>query len=213
LEAVHESLEAVHETLKAVDASTDRLTRLTDHLFDVARARTGTLELELAPCDLVALACDQVLAQRLATPERVIELEVPTDRHAVLVQGDADRLSQVLANYLTNALKYSPEDQPVTVGVEAKDGLGTVWVRDHGPGLPPAEQSRVWHPFHRVPTVHVQSRLGKETGSLGLGLHISKRIVEQHPGGRVGVASEEGHGATFWFSLPLLHEEAHDTHP
>ncbi len=203
-------LEAVRESLEAVEDSTDRLTRLTAQLFDVARARTGTLELELAPCDLVDLAREQVMAQRLATPERTIKEELPKDRDAILVQADADRLSQVLANYLTNALKYSPEDQPVTVGVEVIEGQALVWVRDHGPGLPLVEQGLVWEALHRVPTVHIQSRLGKETGSLGLGLHICKRIVELHPGGRVGVESEEGHGATFWFRLPLLHEPLHE---
>jgi PAS domain S-box-containing protein len=199
-----EQLEAVRESLEVVQQSTDHLARLTTQLFDVARARTGTLELDLAPCDLVALVREQVTAQRLATPERTIAVEVPEERPAVLVQADADRLGEVLANYLTNALKYSSEDRPVTVGVEVTAGQAVVWVRDRGPGLPWVEQSQVWDLLHRAPTVHVRSRLGKETGSLGLGLHICKRIIELHPGGRVGVESEEGEGATFWFRLPLL---------
>jgi PAS domain S-box-containing protein len=206
--------EAVHVSLVAAEASTDRLIRLTGQLFDVARARTGTLELELAPGDLVSLVREQVAAQQLATPERTIELDLPADRQMVMVLADADRLSQVLANYLTNALKYSAEDKPVTVAVEVAAGLAVVWVRDHGPGLPWEEQSQIWELFHRAPGVHVQSRLGTTVGSLGLGLHICKRIVELHPGGRVGVESEVGHGSTFWFRLPLyteLHGEQYDS--
>jgi PAS domain S-box-containing protein len=207
-----ERFAAVHDSLEAAQASTDRLTRLTAQLFDVARARTGTLELNLAPCDLVTLVREQVTAQRLTTSERTIYLELPAGGATVLVQADADRLSQVLANYLTNALKYSAEDQPVTVGMEVTAGLAVVWVRDHGPGLPWVEQSQVWELLHRAPGVHVQSRLGEETGSLGLGLHICKRIVELHPGGRVGVESEVGAGATFWFRLPLLAEKRTELH-
>jgi PAS domain S-box-containing protein len=205
--------EAVHSSLAAADASTNRLIRLTAQLFDVARARTGTLELELAPCDLVSLVCEQVAAQRLATPERTIELELPADLQTVMVQADADRLNQVFANYLTNALKYSAEDTPVTAAVEVTAGLAVVMVRDHGPGLPWDEQGQIWELFHRAPGVHVQSRLGTAVGSLGLGLHICKRVVELHPGGRVGVESEVGQGSTFWFRLPLytdVHKEQHE---
>jgi signal transduction histidine kinase len=131
----------------------------------------------------------------------------------VPVLADEDRLCQVLANYLTNALKYSPDDAPVTVRLDVKRTKRTarVAVRDHGPGLPPDEQQRIWEPFHRAPGVVVCSDSAEKAGSLGLGLHICKTIIEGH-GGQVGVESAEGRGATFWFSLPLAYRNKQEAH-
>jgi signal transduction histidine kinase len=110
----------------------------------------------------------------------------------------------VLGNYLTNALKYSPADQTVTVRLQVEDDQVIVSVSDHGPGLPPEEQSRIWEVFHRVPGIEVQYESGDSAGSLGLGLHICKQLIELHPGGHVGVESTVGEGSTFWFQLPLV---------
>jgi signal transduction histidine kinase len=119
------------------------------------------------------------------------------------VLADADRIGQVLANFITNALKYSPDNQPVDVYVRCRRGRVRVAVRDHGPGLTSEEQAKVWEQFHRVPGIAVQGHVGTMSGSLGLGLHICKQIVELHPGGEVGVESHVGKGSTFWFTLPL----------
>ena len=180
-------------------ASVDRLVRLTDLLFDTAQARTGKLEMHFARSDLAALVRDQVAAQREAAPGRTIQLQTPAE--PVPVQGDADRISQVLANYVTNALKYSPDDRPIDISLRVEEGMAVVAVRDRGPGLPPEEQKYVWELFHRAPGVQLQGSTGS-MGSMGLGLYISKRLVELHHG-QVGVTSEAGQGATFWFSLPL----------
>ena len=74
-----------------------------------------------------------------------------------------------------------------------------VSVYDEGPGLPPAEQARIWEPFHRAKGIEVMTGSGV---GLGLGLHISKTLIERH-GGEVGIESAPGHGSTFWFTLPL----------
>jgi signal transduction histidine kinase len=195
-------LEALHECVRAANQSADRLTHLVALLFDVSRARSGTLELQLAPCDLTNLVHEQVAAQRMVAPDRTIELVVP-DPPVVWVQADADRLSQVLSNYLTNALKYSTKDQPVAVRLEVVEHQAVVSVADHGPGIPLEEQSHIWELFHRVPGIELQYESGESSGSLGLGLHICKQVVELHPGGSVGVDSVVGAGSTFWFRLPL----------
>jgi PAS domain S-box-containing protein len=118
------------------------------------------------------------------------------------VIADADRIGQVVTNYLTNALKYSPAARPVEVRLEVekqKVRVARVSVRDEGPGLPPEEQERVWQRFYRVPGVEAQNSSGV---GLGLGLHISRIITERHQG-EVGVQSEPGRGSIFWFTLPL----------
>jgi PAS domain S-box-containing protein len=189
----------VVQSLTAARTSVDRLVRLTNLLFDVALARFGTLEVRLIPCDLALVVQEQVAAQRLAASGRTIYLEQPDQ--PVLVIGDADRLGQVLSNYISNALKYSADDRPVDVLLELDGGAAVVSVRDKGRGLPEEEQEQVWDLFHRAPGVELQSSTGGG-GSLGLGLYISKRIVELHHG-QVGLESEEGRGSTFWFRLPL----------
>lgn len=197
--AMVRKLESVRCTLDDTEHEVDLLNRLIDDLLAAARAQTRRLDLHPTRNDLVDIVRHAVQVQRLAWPTRVITLETPDAELPVV--ADAERVQQVVTNYLTNALKYSPERRPVAVTVACeRDGTGaSVRVRDEGAGLPPAEQGRIWQRFHRAPGIRVQSGGGT---SLGLGLHISKTIIEQH-GGSVGVTSAPGHGSTFTFTLPL----------
>jgi len=214
---VHEEYPALARQVAAVrhreedaDQSADRLARLLTLLFDTAAVRADKFELHRAPCDLAALVREQVAALRVAAPGRTIRLHTrhtPAARGPVPVipvEADADRIGQVLANYLTNALKYSPPDRPVDVDVAARGGRARVVVCDRGSGIPAAERARVWELFHRTPGAEAQGGTASamQGGSLGLGLYICKAIVEAH-GGRVGVESAVGEGSTFWFTLPL----------
>ncbi len=104
-----------------------------------------------------------------------------------------------MTNYLSNALKYAPEDRPVAARVAARRGRARVSVRDEGPGLPAEEQRRIWERYHRAPGVSAHAGAG---GGLGLGLYISRTIIERHQGA-VGVRSAPGKGSTFWFTLPV----------
>jgi len=191
-------VEAARVSLEEATLSGERLSRLVNVLLDTAAIRAGKLELHHTRFDLAALVREQVEAQRIVVLRRTIRLHVSSDE-PVFVNADAERIGQVIANYLTNALKYSPPERPVDVSVEAEGGWARVAVRDEGLGLAVDEQTRIWVPFHQVPGVAVQ---GGAIGSLGLGLHISKTIIEAH-GGQVGVESEVGRGSTFWFALLL----------
>lgn len=191
-------LQMVRTTLEPTRRQGKRLTRLVGDLMNASRIKTGTLDLQLQILDLTTIVRDAVEEQRQAEPQRIIDLVLPGDA-PVSVLADADRVGQVVTNYLTNALKYSPEDRPVEVRLRVDGDIARVSVRDTGIGLPPEEQLRVWDLFYRAPGINVQSGSGI---GLGLGLHICKTIIERH-GGKVGVESAVGQGATFWFTLPL----------
>jgi PAS domain S-box-containing protein len=201
-------VDAVLQQLGDVGQGAQRLTRLLTLLFDTAAIRAGKLELHRAPADLATLLRTQVDAFRVAAPERTLRLHLPGDGVPIPVEVDADRIGQVVTNYVTNALKYSAPDRPVdiSVSVAARRGrargarVARVTVCDQGPGIPMEEQAHVWELFHRVSGTKAQDVA--QGGSLGLGLYICQAIVEAH-GGRVGVRSAVGKGSTFWFTLPL----------
>ncbi|MBV9021190.1 MAG: GAF domain-containing protein [Ktedonobacteraceae bacterium] len=171
---------------------------LISDLLDVSRLHGGYFKLRSERCDLPTLVREVVEDQRLLSPTRSILLELSVgEMMNVLV--DANRMRQVISNYISNALKYSDADKQVVVRVERDDAHAYVLVHDQGPGLSEAEQQRIWERFYRVPDVQIKS--GSSAG-LGLGLYISRMIVEQLAG-TTGVRSTLGEGSTFWFALPL----------
>ncbi len=176
-----------------------RLTRLVSDLLDVSRIQAGRLALRTEVVALAPLVREVVEGQRQTHPDREISLALPASVEQIMVAVDADRIGQVLTNYLTNALKYSPSDQPVDVTVRRERARVLVAVRDQGPGIPDTQQQQVWERFYRVGE---QSEAGGFSGGLGLGLYISRTIVERH-GGQVGLRSAPGKGSTFSFWLPI----------
>lgn len=180
--------------------------RLVSDLLDVSRIQAGRMELNLTVHDLVALVREVIEDQQYLTPERTLTLQIDASG-PVLVLADADRVRQVISNYLSNALKYSEASRPVDVRVAVNGTQARVSVRDEGPGLSPEQQQLIWERFYRVPGVEVKTGSGV---GLGLGLHISRMIVElQH--GQVGVQSTPDDGSTFWFTLPLADHSSSET--
>jgi signal transduction histidine kinase len=173
--------------------------RLVNDMLDLSRIRADRLDLHYKSTDLRMIVHQTVNEQCQAEPRRTLLLQLP-EAQPVPVYVDADRLAQVVTNYLTNALKYSPVEQPVLVGLDVVGHQARVWVRDQGPGLPAEEQARIWECFHQVQGIKAQSGSG---AGLGLGLYICRIIIERHQG-RVGVESAPGQGSTFWFTLPLI---------
>lgn len=172
--------------------------RMIGELLDASRIQARKLTIVRKPCNLVEIVREAVRDTRQAAPDRSIQFTLP-EEDVLPVVADADRISQVLLNYLTNALKYSEAHQPVTVMLAKEETYARVAVRDHGPGLTPEAAAKVWKRFYRVPGVEVQYGSGS---GLGLGLFICREIIESHEG-EVGVDSEPGEGSTFWFTLPL----------
>lgn len=174
--------------------------RMVDELLDVSRMEMHKFLLSLKTCDLVALVREIVYQQQIAH-HCSFKLLLPAQEQ-IPVRLDENRIEQVVVNYLTNALRYSPPDRETTVGVMREETVARVFVRDQGPGLTNRQQKYIWEPFYQAETTAPRG----DEGGLGLGLYIAKLIIEQH-GGQVGVESEPGHGSTFWFTLPLLREE------
>lgn len=197
LKLIFEKLNKVQDYLIQAEHRVNVQNRMLSDLLDVSRIQANKLELVLAPCDLFQVVYEAIKDQQYSAPERVITLNDPASL-PIMVTGDADRLGQVIHNYLTNALKYSPPDRPVTVTIEKWEREARVSVQDQGPGLTPEEQTRIWERFYRVKGIPA---LGGGQG-LGLGLHICRTIIEAHHG-KFGLDSIPGTGSTFWFTLPL----------
>lgn len=174
-------------------ANARRLQAMARDVLDTQHLETGQLVQVLSPVELVAEVRDAVEAQRDVDSERTFELEVPETE--LWVSADADRLQQVLANLLDNARKNAPVVAPIHISLRTVDGEGEVTVRDHGPGVTEEARERIFDKF-------VRGRGESVTGT-GLGLYISRQIVEAH-GGRIWVESEPGEGATFRFRIPLV---------
>lgn len=191
-------VESFLELVTRAERQAERLDRLVNDLLDVARVRVGQLDLRPSVTDLVGIIREAIEEQRQAAPTRTLLFQFPPGLRAPIV-ADAGRIGQVVTNYLTNALKYSPADRPVAVGLDMAGQQARVWVRDEGPGLLPEEQAQIWECFYWVEGIEVQSGSGV---GLGLGLHICRTIIERHQG-KVGVESAPGKGSTFWFTLPL----------
>jgi signal transduction histidine kinase len=188
--------ETLLEQLEVVQRQTSKLARLVDELLDVSRIESGRLELRVTDVDLPELAAEVMRRHQLMATKHDLRLEYDPDQK-LAVRADRDHLEQALNNLLGNAMKYSPDGGTVEVAVaRSGDQVVELTVRDHGIGIRPAELARVFGLFYRSP-----DRLARDVGGMGLGLYITKEIVDRH-NGRIWAESEPGKGTTFHVSLP-----------
>jgi PAS domain S-box-containing protein len=176
----------------------DRMSRLILELLDVSRIETGRLEIRREPINWSNFVRDVVHHHHTSVSDRRFHLNVAENSDRI-VNGDRDRLEQVLGNLLENAVKYSPEGSDIYVVVENRSDAVVTAICDRGIGIPADEIQQVFERFHRGRQVS-----STNYGGLGLGLYITKQIVERH-GGAIWVESKEGTGTTFFFSLPTEH--------
>lgn len=192
-------------SIRRMEVAIHRLERLVGGLLDSSRLRADSMELRVAPCRMVDV-CRRVIDEHQPTATQRLALEIKDEVEDVVVDGDADRLTQALSNLVGNAIKFSPVSAPIIVRLSSDDQRVRVAVQDYGPGIPDGIRQRIFEQFYRAP--HSQVTRGSEVG-LGLGLFIARAIIQRH-GGSIGVESVPGTGSTFWFTLvaPPAHERA-----
>ncbi|WP_405840652.1 HAMP domain-containing histidine kinase [Streptomyces platensis] len=183
----------IERAMLRIEGEATRMHTMVEELLLLARLDQGR-PIAHAPVDLGALADDAVTDARVVDPGRPLTVEVPGE---VFARGDEDRLRQVLQNLLSNALRHTPPDTPVSVTARAlPDGTAQLAVTDQGPGMPPATAERIFERFYRGD----ESR-NPTSGGTGLGLSIVRSIAEAH-GGTATVRTAPGKGSTFTITLP-----------
>jgi PAS domain S-box-containing protein len=172
----------------------NKLNRLLTDLLDASKIHAGQLEYNLMPCFLLPLVRESLETIRQIHPTHPLETDLPEED--IVITADGTKIEQVLINFMTNAVKYSPEGSPIELSVKKTAGKVTVGVRDWGIGIGDKHFDLVFHRYYRVQSIE------HAIGGLGIGLYIAKQIIERH-GGEIGVDSQEGKGSLFYFSLPL----------
>lgn len=182
-----------------IDAQVDRLSRLVDDLLDVTRFARGQFDVVPEWVNLRALLEEVVGRFRLVSPNYAIVLNL--DEGSYNGYWDRDRLEQVLNNLIGNAIKYSPDGGTITVTTRRDDDAVLVSIQDEGIGIPERDLDHLFERFFRG------SAEGQDVKGMGLGLYVTRRIVEAHHGS-IGVRSKPGYGSEFWFTLPLQPQPA-----
>jgi signal transduction histidine kinase len=187
------------DLLRRIQGSASRLGHFVTNLLEMAKIERGKLELHVREASLQGLLEDSVLFFEPRAREAGLHLSLaPNGSFPRTMKVDPDLVTQVLANLVSNALKFTPDGGVVEVSAHRIERDGRSWVecsvRDDGPGIPKESASRLFTPFERAANARAPGA--------GLGLAISKAIIELH-GGRIGVESELGKGSRFFFLLPL----------
>jgi Na+/proline symporter/nitrogen-specific signal transduction histidine kinase len=189
--------------LGIITRETERLTRLINQVLDLAKIESGRAEWQVTRIDVRRVVAETLAGMSQMFKEKGVVVQTRFPEQVSPVDADLDRLIQVLLNLLSNALKFCPEEKGrVEVTLTEAAGLVRIDVRDNGPGIKRADQSVIFDKFRQA-----GDTLTEKPPGTGLGLHISRQIVE-HFGGRMWVESRPGEGACFSFTLPIARASA-----
>lgn len=194
--------EEIPKHIQVIDRNVQRLGRLVQDLLDGARFEAGHLGLDLEEIDLAAVVRDAVETHRPSAEQKHQTIDADV-KEGLDVRADAGRIAQVLDNFLSNAIKYTPNDGHIQVTLRSARGGVEIAVEDDGRGFDVALSGRLFHPFSRIHEDQIPGPAGT-----GLGLYICRGLVEAH-GGRIGAESAgPGKGSRFWFTLPKAADSA-----
>jgi signal transduction histidine kinase/CheY-like chemotaxis protein len=195
-EIVEPGSDEAKELIEIAQKSTSRLIRLINDILDLRKIEAGQFELNLSDLSSKKLLESTVNSMRGFADEKKVSLSIAVSDD-YQIEGDEDRLTQVLSNLISNALKYAPEGSDVSVAAIRSNHSMQFTVTDHGPGIPPEYHSKLFGKFQQVDASDTRAKEGS-----GLGLAISKAIVEQH-GGTIFFESKPGVKTVFTFEVPL----------
>lgn len=184
----------VTKIINSIEDQTRRLQELVEDLLDVTRTQTGKLRMNKEIFSLNTLVRDTVESLQNPNYQKIIILK----NTRVKVKGDIFRLSQVVSNLVTNAMKYSPNDKKIHVSLEKKGKRAIITVQDYGMGIPASDQKKIFERLYQLDASPTNAFPG-----IGMGLFISKEIVRLHQG-KIWVKSEPGKGSAFSFSVPIV---------
>jgi PAS domain S-box-containing protein len=185
--------EIVQDSLEVIEEEADRLTELIENLLDASRLQAGGLNLNL--CDVAFKNFSEKMVERFRTQTNKHILAVDFPEEFPVVVADEDRLSQVLSNLISNSIKYSPDGGEIRISGQVRPEQVIICVQDQGPGIAPGDIPHIFDRFYRADDA------SKTTKGAGLGLYLTRAIVEAH-GGRIWVDPRPGNGARICFSLP-----------
>ncbi|MGF1620562.1 MAG: ATP-binding protein [Rhodomicrobiaceae bacterium] len=179
--------------------NSERLVRLINDILDIEKIESGTTEFACEPLRIGTLLDTAVRENKTFLDEYNVDAKVEDSVGLdLVVEGDQGRLMQVLANLISNAAKYSPENGCITLGAEPRENTVRVWVKDEGPGVPESFRKQIFQKFSQADSSDTRKK-----GGTGLGLSITKAIIAQHKGS-IDFVSVSGEGTTFYFDLPIL---------
>lgn len=179
-----------------VQAQIEKLNNLITDLLDVSKIENGKLKINSQPSNLELVIHNAIDTIVQTHDENSVKIERHGQKPDILVPFDAVRIEQVLINFLTNAIKYSPKNNQVIVSTFVDDHEVKISVTDFGIGIPEFKQHAVFHKFYRVEESSLQFQ------GMGIGLYICSEIIKQHKG-KIGLSSKLNEGSTFYFTLPL----------
>lgn len=187
------------EILQAIKEDQIRLKKLVDELLDLSRIQSGRMKMEIEPFNIKDIIENTVKVFSMQLKEKNIKINLEVVNRNNNVMGDVSKISLVLSNLISNAIRYTPTDGSglIIVGCKPRNNKMLVYVSDNGVEIPEEYQKKIFEKF-----IQIKDKNNETTGGVGLGLAISKEIINAH-GGDIWVTSREGKGTTFYFTLNM----------